>query len=262
MKLAKSHWRLFLPCFASDHELLFLRDVSWGGPCGGWKRSLSTEGICQGATATARHHPGSSLPSGLRGQPVLPVGFMAPWHVGTKSSPATEAAMAAMPTPIALFSPKVTGLLPVPVKATAQSDTLLRLEDFPGAVLVFPLSCCLSHTSPLQLFLRLLSLPAFLPLWQVEKTDSACGAREGVLWQTRAGFRPGARWGKAPGLSWGGIWPAGERRHGECIRRVTSLAASRLCIVTKCSLIQKQNLRNVATLREEFRQSRKSKGSP
>lgn len=113
MKLAESHRGLFLPCSASDHELLFLRDVSRGGPCGGWNRSLSTEGIRQGATTTAGHQPGSSLPSGVHGQPGLPVGFTAPWHVGTKSSPATAAAMAAMPTPIALFSPKVPGLLPV-----------------------------------------------------------------------------------------------------------------------------------------------------
>lgn len=77
------------------------------------------------------------------------------------------------------FLPKSPGAAPRPVQAIAQSDTLLRLEEFPGAVLVFPLSCCLSHTSPLQLSLRLLSLPAFLPLWQVEKTDRACRPREG-----------------------------------------------------------------------------------
>lgn len=140
---------------------------------------------------------------------------------------------------MSLFSPKDAGLLPVPVKAIAQSDTSLCSEEFPDAVLMFPLPCCLSHTSRPQLCLHLLSLLPFslLGRWGEQKVpvdrEKICYGRRG------ADFIPGVNSGKAPGLSWGGIWPTGKRRHGEYIRRVTPLATNRLRIVTKCSLIQK-----------------------
>jgi len=120
----------------------------------------------------------------------------------------------------------------------AQPDTSLCSEEFPDAVLVFPLPSCLAHISPL-LCLHLLSLLPFSlsGRWGKQKVPVD---REKIRYGRRgADFSPEANSGKAPGLSWGGICPAGKRRHGEYIRRVTPLATNTLCIVTKCSLIQK-----------------------
>lgn len=74
------------------------------------------------------------------------------------------------------------GLFPIPRKAMAQSDTSLCLEVSPDVVLVFPLPH--SHTSPLP---PSAFPPAFLPLGQVGKTESAvrpgkiCCGRHGVI---------------------------------------------------------------------------------
>lgn len=131
------------------------------------------------------------------------------------------------------------GLFPVPTKALAVSDTSLCSEEFPDAVLLFPLPCCLSHTSCLQLCLHLLSLLPCSLLGRWGKQKVPVDREEACYGQRGADVIPGVNSGKAPGLSWGGIWPTGKGRHGEYIRRVTPLATNRLHIVAKCLLIQK-----------------------
>lgn len=113
------------------------------------------------------------------------------------------------------------GLFPVPMKALSGSDTSLCSEEFPDTLLPFPLPCCPSHTSCLQLCLHLPSLLPCSLLGRWGKQKMPVDQEEACYGQRGADIIPGVNLKKAPGLSTGGIWPMGKGRHGEYIRRVT-----------------------------------------
>lgn len=74
------------------------------------------------------------------------------------------------------------GLLPIPGKAIALSDTSVCSEEFPDAQISsspLPFSHFTSAALPPSA-----SPPSFLPLGQVGKRESACGQRKNSLWQT------------------------------------------------------------------------------